>query len=949
MCPTAKEQSRKDSPGCREGSGLIRGGASPGHKRSHSISSRQRGGLCQSNVPCPKVRRLMATSDKLEITQQVRGYSPFQDGINQDGKRANPKGGLASQARPEGRVSCSPHTPFTPKVPEVPVARPDLAIQGSSIWSEQCTVHLLQTPEAGCFHTAEARNQVNSLPGRYADNGRKQGGSEETLGHGNGTAGGSWFYNQPEEEHPLSNTGVGISGLPAGFPQHDNCPTNTKVACLEEDGEKDDKPEEDDNTGTGFPHRINGSRSPGNPSSTSPLQALGESQVKGTQEKSHIRDSDGDRHRHGVRHGMVGGQLQPPQWETPADCTMGSNDRIRCIHDRLGGQLPGGEYWRTLDSPGKDPPHQLPGATGCLPSCEVICLQTKRDLYPPPSGQYHSDCIPEQDGRYPFTPTLKPSSRDLELVPQEKHDYPRGAPSGGRECASRLGVSTQDRFQRLEAQSGDIPTVGGQVGLFLNRHVCFPNECPTSTVLQLETGPSGLDGGCFLNLMEGTLPIHVPSICPHPTLPAQAQRGEGDSSPDSPSLAQPDLVPSASQRSDRPSNPPSPHSGYCDQFRGPKPPNGNGGPPSTGRLACLRRSYHAEGLSDRVINVIRKSWRVSTESAYSSIWRRWDSWCFGRGIDPLSAPISDILEFLCDQFEAGKKYRTINSMRSAISMTHDDVDGTRVGQHPLVSRFLKGVFNSRPPAPRYSVTWDVDVVLSYIQNLPDNEVLSFKLLSCKVAMLMALANADRCSDLVALDLTYRYFSVSGVRFVIPGLTKTRRNGPPVEAFYSAFPENPKLCPVQALRCYEERSAGLRSKPSNALGNPLFVSVRKPHKPVKAATIGRWLRNVMSSAGIDTKIFLAHSTRGAATSKAKLVGVSSADILKAACWSSTSTFCRFYHRPIDSGQFGRGVLRKQQSSNSGELQTIPCSKLTMLLECIRSLRNTITDSSRIVAI
>jgi len=40
------------------------------------------------------------------------------------------------------------------------------------------------------------------------------------------------------------------------------------------------------------------------------------------------------------------------------------------------------------------------------------------------------------------------------------------------------------------------------------------------------------------------------------------------------------------------------------------------------------------------------------------------------------------------------------------------------------------------------------------------------------------------------------------------------------------------------------------------------------------------------------------------------GFSAAGILKAASWSSTSTFCCFYHRPIDSGQSGRGVLQKQ---------------------------------------
>lgn len=119
--------------------------------------------------------------------------------------------------------------------------------------------------------------------------------------------------------------------------------------------------------------------------------------------------------------------------------------------------------------------------------------------------------------------------------------------------------------------------------------------------------------------------------------------------------------------------------------------------------------------------------------------------------------MSDILDFLLEQFDAGKQYRTINTVRSAISMTHSEVDGVQVGQHPLVTRFLMGVFNSRPPAPRYSSTWDVNIVLSYLGSLPDNTSLPLTLLTYKLAMLMALSNADRCSDLAALDLGFRSF------------------------------------------------------------------------------------------------------------------------------------------------------------------------------------------------
>ena len=143
-----------------------------------------------------------------------------------------------------------------------------------------------------------------------------------------------------------------------------------------------------------------------------------------------------------------------------------------------------------------------------------------------------------------------------------------------------------------------------------------------------------------------------------------------------------------------------------------------------------------------------------------------------------------------------------------------------------------------------------------------------------------------------------------------------RSGPSIKAFYPAFPDDPNICPVQALLCYESRSKPFRGKqPHLKTGNPLFLSVRKPHKPVKPATISHWLKKIMNSAGIDTNIFSAHSTQGAATSKAKSAGVSTGDILKAANWSTTSTFCRFYHRPVNSGKFGRGVLRTGATSET----------------------------------
>ena len=60
------------------------------------------------------------------------------------------------------------------------------------------------------------------------------------------------------------------------------------------------------------------------------------------------------------------------------------------------------------------------------------------------------------------------------------------------------------------------------------------------------------------------------------------------------------------------------------------------------------------------------------------------------------------MEFLANQFDSGLQYRSVDTLHSAISTSHSKVDNHNIGSHPLVSRLLKGMFNAKPPAPRYS-------------------------------------------------------------------------------------------------------------------------------------------------------------------------------------------------------------------------------------------------------
>ena len=85
-----------------------------------------------------------------------------------------------------------------------------------------------------------------------------------------------------------------------------------------------------------------------------------------------------------------------------------------------------------------------------------------------------------------------------------------------------------------------------------------------------------------------------------------------------------------------------------------------------------------------------------------------------------------ITEFLLDLFREGKEYSTVNSYRSAISVSHPDIDGMAIGKHPVITRFMQGIYNSRPSQPRYKFVWDVRIVVRHIKAMLPSEKLPLK-------------------------------------------------------------------------------------------------------------------------------------------------------------------------------------------------------------------------------
>ena len=174
-------------------------------------------------------------------------------------------------------------------------------------------------------------------------------------------------------------------------------------------------------------------------------------------------------------------------------------------------------------------------------------------------------------------------------------------------------------------------------------------------------------------------------------------------------------------------------------------------------------------------SLVLKSWRTKTNKFYDSLFGKWHSWCCARGSDPFSGPIKEVVDFLANLHNKG--YQSLDSYRSAISWLH-------VGQHPLVTRLMKGVFNDRPPLPRYTCIWNVQGVLPHVSSWGSNDSLLTEQLSWKTAMLLALTRHSRSADLSHLSLQYK---PEGVSFAPSSLAKQSRQGKPITECFSFLP------------------------------------------------------------------------------------------------------------------------------------------------------------------
>ena len=101
------------------------------------------------------------------------------------------------------------------------------------------------------------------------------------------------------------------------------------------------------------------------------------------------------------------------------------------------------------------------------------------------------------------------------------------------------------------------------------------------------------------------------------------------------------------------------------------------------------------------------------------------------------------------------------------------IDNVNVGNHEIVRRFMRGIYQIKPTCSRYESIWDVNIVFNYFRSLQDNSALSFKLLTLKTATLLALVSSQRIDSLFCLRLSNMQVQVDKIVFALEKVKQPR--------------------------------------------------------------------------------------------------------------------------------------------------------------------------------
>ena len=320
----------------------------------------------------------------------------------------------------------------------------------------------------------------------------------------------------------------------------------------------------------------------------------------------------------------------------------------------------------------------------------------------------------------------------------------------------------------------------------------------------------------------------------------------------------------------------------------------------------LFRHFRGKGFSKEVASTMCSARSDSTFKQYTTYLQKWTDYCGQRKINARHPSLRHVLAFL-ESLKAHTGYSGISTAKAALG-SFISFDGKPLGQNKYVNLYMTGLAKSLPRMPKYQEIWDPQSVLKFLQKWAPAKHLNLFQLTVKTLLLLLLVTAQRVQTMSKLSLDNMSLKKRRITFTITqNLKHQRRNNPATVIELNAFVPDLRLCPVNYLKAYINRTRPLRSV------QDLFVTTTKPHGKAAMATLSRWTKTGLQLAGINVKKFGPGSTRAASANRALSQGVPVETILKQGCWAQETTFTKWYKKEIKTKgkSFQNAVLSLQK--------------------------------------
>ena len=195
---------------------------------------------------------------------------------------------------------------------------------------------------------------------------------------------------------------------------------------------------------------------------------------------------------------------------------------------------------------------------------------------------------------------------------------------------------------------------------------------------------------------------------------------------------------------------------------------------------------------------------------------------------------------------------------------------------------------------------------------------------------MALVSACRPSDLYKINAESCKRTRNGITFdciapkeykIAVAHSSSTSKSPVKRVYVGSYPEEPSLCPYEAVNTLLIRSRSWRNSPDQK--RALFLISRDPYTPASVDTIANWIKSVLRISSPDSK---AKDMRVLAAFFAQNAGAGLETILALGNWSSNSTYQRFYQRGIkmmlDRNRVSSRILDEARSAHNVENNDTP---------------------------